>query len=100
MSVAVNNWSSYNFNIKVFPSKKDLIDIAQKAIEFNDKNIKRKGRKLNYSSEVDSFDLDNMLNEKFYEDSETLNEAMIFFDKLVAETDMGGAFKKEEKNTN
>ena len=94
MSVAVNNWSSYNFNIKVFPSKKDMIDIAQKAIEFNDKNIKRKGRKLNYSSEVDSFDLDNMLNEKFYEDSKTLNEAMIFFDKLVAETDMGGAFKK------
>ena len=89
MSVGVNNWENYRFNIRVFPSKKDIIDAAEEAIKYNEKNIY-----ANYSDSVSKYDLDNMVNEKNYIDPNGLNEALAFFDSLLVETDMGGAFKK------
>jgi hypothetical protein len=89
MSVGVNNWENYRFNIRVFPSKKDIIDAAEEALKYNDKNIY-----ANYSNSISKYKLDNMVNEKNYIDPDGLNEALAFFDSLLVETDMGGAFKK------
>ena len=98
MSVGVNNWEDYKFNIRVFPSKKDIIDAANVALEFNDANIKIAKTRVGstYSEQVDRKDLDKMINERVYENTRQLNEGLAFFDKLLVETDMGGAFKKSK----
>jgi hypothetical protein len=92
MSGAVNKWDDYNFNIRVFQSKKDMIDSANIALEYNEKNIKLGS--MNYETQVEKYELDRMVNEKIYEDVPQLEKGLEFFDKLLVETDMGGAFKK------
>lgn len=93
MSAGVNKWEDYNFNIRVFQSKKDMIDAANIALDYNEKNIKL-GSKMNYETQVERYELDRMVNEKIYENVPQLEKGLEFFDKLLVETDMGGAFKK------
>jgi hypothetical protein len=93
MSVGVNKWEDYNFNIRVFPSKKDMIDAANIALDYNQKNIKL-DKGFTYEDRVEKDYLDRMLDEKIYEDVPELEKGLEFFDKLLVETDMGGAFKK------
>ena len=92
MSAGVNKWEDYNFNIRVFQSKKDMIDAANIALDYNEKNIKLGS--MNYETQVERYELDRMVNEKIYENVPKLEKGLEFFDKLLVETDMGGAFKK------
>tara|TARA_R110000868_G_scaffold181220_13_gene422119 strand:- start:2210 stop:3790 length:1581 start_codon:yes stop_codon:yes gene_type:complete len=87
-------WKDYDFNIRVFPSKKDMLDAATSALDFNQKNIKP--RNSTYEDKVEKYDLDNMLDVKMFESPKTLDKGLTFFDKLLVDTDMGGAFKKSK----
>jgi hypothetical protein len=93
MAVSVRNWENKDFNIRVFPSKNDMVEAAEEAYDYlKSKKVKPNGKTL--ATFYKKSKLDNMKNEKFYEDTYNLEKGLEFFDKLLVETDMGGAFKK------
>ncbi len=93
MAVSVRNWENKDFNIRVFPSKNDMVEAAEEAYDYlKSKKLKPNGKTL--ATFYKKSNLDNMKNEKFYEDTYNLEKGLEFFDKLLVETDMGGAFKK------
>ena len=94
MAIGGQSWEDYKLNIRVFPSKTDMVNAAEEAYAYNNTKVLDANNQPDYDSLNPKYYLDNMVDEKIYQKPKELETGLAFFDKLLVETDMGGAFKK------